>query len=531
MVWLLLGCVPPAATPPAGDSASAMLVEFGVVECVAPDERALARFDSVELPGEIVPGEPAEGGQYDGGGMAVGDFDADGFLDLFLPNTGPDQLYVGSADGLVNADDRLPAAGRLDDRSTGASTADVDGDGDFDLFVADQGGDQQIWTNDGGVFSESDAGVAGQAWHGIGGTFSDYDADGDLDLFAYAHYEGHELADGMVAGRMPLGHPDALYRNRGDGTFEDVSTLLPDSLLGPAYTLAAGWYPDASGAPLLFVVNDFGPFAVPNLALRWTGSAFVDVSAEVGFNLAMYGMGLGVGDLNDDAVPDFAISSWDQLALQISSPGGWFDAAAARGFMPVGEDRHVAWGTVLADLDNDGDLDVPVAFGALQMPAEIREQLHAELGLGNPLAQRDALFVQAANGSFDEEADAWGVADAGTERGLLAVDLDRDGWLDLVKRDVLGPTRVYHARCGEQAWLEVGFTGQAVGARVDVVAGDRTQHRWISAGGEGFASGGPPIAHFGLGDAGTVGVSVMWPDGTQDQFPDVATRQHVVVSR
>lgn len=532
MIWLLVGCATPPDRLPAGNAGSATLEQLGVVTCLDPAARDAAPFEIVELPGEVVASEPPEGGQYDGGGMAVGDFDGDGLLDLYLPNTGPDQLYLGSGAGFVSADDRLPDAGRAADRSTGAATADVDGDGDLDLFIADQGGDQQIWLNQDGVFSFDESGVAGGGWDGVGGTFADFDGDGDVDLFAYAHYEGHELSDGMVAGKMPPGHPDALYRNRGDGTFEDVSSLLPLALRGDSYTLAAGWYPDASvGAFTLFVVNDFGPFSVPNMALRWNGESLDDVSDEIGFNLAIYGMGLGVGDLNDDGTPDFAMTSWDQLALQLSSPSGWFDAALARGFTPLGDDRHVAWGVVLADLDNDGDLDAPVSFGTLQMPDEIRTQLEDELGLHNPLVQRDALYVQGGDGVFTEEAEAWGVADGGTERGVLAVDIDRDGWLDLIKRDALGPTKVYHARCGAEAWLEVGFAGEGVAARVDVNADGRNQFRWISAGGEGFASGGPPEAHFGLATANTVSLEVVWPDGSHDEFFDIPTRQRVIVSR
>ncbi|MDP2306629.1 MAG: FG-GAP-like repeat-containing protein [Pseudomonadota bacterium] len=528
MLLLLAACTP--KTEPIGPGT---LTEGERITCADPSARDAAPFDVVALPGEIVASEPQDDvGQYDGAGVAIDDFDKDGLLDLFLPNTGADQLYLGVTGGLfANADDRLPASALDGDRSTGASVADVDGDGDGDLFIADLGAPQEIWLNDAGRFIEFDSGVAGEGWHGVGGTFGDYDGDGDLDLFVINHYEGSELGEGMVTGNMPPGHPDALYENDGTGFFTDVSDLLPANLLGPQFSLAAGWYDiDGDDVPELYVVNDFGSYTVPNQMLRWQGERFEAIPAAAGLDLPLFGMGLGVGDLNDDAIPDFALPSWDQLALLVSTGDAWFDHAQVKEYQPTGEDRHVAWGALLVDIDNDGDLDAPVNFGQLQMPDDIREQMDA-LGLGNPLSQRDALYIQEADGSFTESAEAWGVADAGVGRGGLAVDLDRDGWLDLVKRDVLGPTRVYHARCGEETWLGIDFESPAVGARVEVTSGDVTRRRWISAGGEGFASGGPMEAHFGLGSAESVDVRVHWPDGVESWFPGVATNQRVRISR
>lgn len=188
------------------------------VQCADPSAREEAKFDPIVLPMELIGEQPEDAGQYDGAGIAAADFDGDGFLDLFLPNTGPDQLYLGGVGGrLRNADERLPATALEPDRSTGASTADVDGDGDLDLFLADQGAAPEIWLNEGGTFVVATTGLADEGLHGVNGSFGDMDGDGDLDLFVLNHYEGPELHEGMLVGKMEVGHPDRLYENQGDG--------------------------------------------------------------------------------------------------------------------------------------------------------------------------------------------------------------------------------------------------------------------------------------------------------------------------
>lgn len=527
----LVGCAGAEADDSAVQSGEISIGE--AVQCSDPSLRETNRFDRIELPDEWVASDPqGDAGQYDGGGAAVADFDGDGWLDLFLPNTGKDQLFLGQADGtLHNADDRLPDNATESDRSTGATAADVDGDGDADLFIADLGTGNEIWLNEGGTFTKSTGGIETPRLHSVAGSFGDIDQDGDLDLFVVNHYEGPELGEALFSGNFPPGHANELWINAGDGTFLDASSRLPVELLGPAYTLAGGWVDvDGNDESELYTVNDFGPYTVSNRLVEFEATQGVAAPAELGLDVSIFGMGLAIGDLNADGVPDFAMTSWAQLVLLESSPGGWYDSGLARGFAPVGDDRQVAWGTVFADLDNDGDLDAPVSFGELLMPEEMRDELD-EISLSNPLVQRDALYIQNGDGQFTEEAEVWGVADPGAERGVLAVDIDRDGWLELVKRDVKGATRVYHARCGSNTWLEVGFSSPMVGGWVQAEAGGQVWKRWIGAGTEGFASGGPPEAHFGLGELGTVDLRVHWPDGTEQLFTGLGTNRRVVVTQ
>jgi hypothetical protein len=220
--------------------------------------------------------------------------------------------------------------------------------------------------------------------------------------------------------------------------------------------------------------------------------------------------------------------------LVSASDGGWYDTARAVGLVPDDGERHVAWGAELADVDNDGDLDALVAYGA--------ELDYVNGGVApseepNPEDQRDALFLQIEDGTFVQVAESFGLAARANHRGFVLADLDHDGWLDLARRDLLGRAELLRARCGDAAWIGVrlaqpGPNPFGVGARVEVDAGGVTRARWISAGSTNLASAGPPEAHVGLGDVDSIdAVRVIWPDGARSEVLDLEARQWVTVER
>ncbi len=359
--------------------------------------------------------------------------------------------------------------------------------------------------------------------HAAAGLLADLDNDGDLDLFV-GNYGDVELT--LVAGEP---RPSCLYENLGDGTFADRSDRLPPEVQ-EALTFGGGFHDlDGDLAPELYVVNDLGGLFRPNALLWNRGGSFELDGGAAGLDVAIAGMGLAVGDVNGDEIPDLIVPGWREIAYLESVGGTWFDAADLRGVVPDQDaGQYVGWGTELADMDNDGDHDALLAFGYIDGGPDF----------DNPLDQPDALFVQAAAGGFHDEAAAWGIADPTITRAFGLADFDDDGWLDYAPTALGENNALYLSRCGREAWLRVRLVDETtpnprgIGARVTATVAGGRKIRWMRAGGTNFASGGPPELHFGLGFQDTIGtLELTWPDGEVAAFDDVDSRQVVVLRR
>jgi len=475
---------------------------------------------------------PEESGWDNGRGLSVADFDRDGYYDIFLPNIGRDQLFMG-ASGFTWVEDTADRFGVRQHRTQGSVVADVDGNGALDIVSVNRGNPNRLYLNNGGaVFDVVDnSGFLDQGSGSIGGAFADVDGDEDLDLLICAHFTGptpewNQEAPGAA-------DPSELYENLGNGVFRDRSNLLSQET-HDGYTYACGFHDfDGDGLQDIYMVNDFGDRVVPNQMLRNAFDGFTwnfeDVSAQTGTDLEMFGMGLGLGDINGDQVVDLLIPGWDNIALlESAADGTWYESSASRGMTVNVGVSDVGWGGELEDLDNDGDLDALVAYGYLEGDDEP--------GLQNPVEQKNALWVWE-QGRYVERAEEWGLADSGINRGFVVADLNRDGFLDVVSRDLGGPAKVMFGRCDASGWLEVtldqaGMNPSGVGAKIEVGLDGRVLTRWIRAGGSGLSSSGPQVAHFGLGDNDVVPfMRVTWPDGVVSQFSNVIARRVVQVRR
>lgn len=465
-----------------------------------------------------------------GGGVVVADLTGDGLDDVFLPGRVDAQLHVARGTGAF--EDEAPARLPPVDLSyaTAGSAADVDADGDLDLLVLRWDLPNVLLLNDGaGGFTDGtrESGLRGIA-RSQASAWGDADADGDLDLFV-GNYGPHPR-DPFAVSDFEVADPSQLWLNDGRGRFTDASAWIPQDVQD-AYTFMAGWLDlDDDGRDDLLVINDFGWARANRLLWSRPGGLVEDADDAARFAIPFAGMGLGVGDVNGDEVPDFVQSSWRATSLLVSAPGRrqWFESAEALGLVADwdGDAAQVfGWGTALVDLDSDGDLDVPMNFGAWDEYTRKDDM-------------RDALFVRQPNGTFVDEAEAWGFGDRGAARGLVVADLNDDGWPDLVKRVLDAPTRLYASRCGAAAWLTVvprapgSANPFAVGARVRVVAGDRVWNRWIQGGGTGMYGSGPAEAYVGLGDVDRVDdVQVRWPDGTWTSTGPVDARRVLTLVR
>ena len=192
-------------------------------------------------------------------------------------------------------------------------------------------------------------------------------------------------------------------------------------------------------------------------------------------------------------------------------------------------EASVGWGTDFGDYDNDGDLDIYMAFGVLPGAEDDRRP--------NPNEQPDMFFENTGGGYFESIGAQLEIDDQYAGRTAMMVDLNRDGFLDLYLGRQLRPPRVWLARCSDARWLSIELSDasanpQAYGAKVEVETADGTRTRWIQGGGESFGASKPPVAHFGLGTADTVSaVRVTWPDGTTNTVRDLETRRHHRIHR
>lgn len=462
-----------------------------------------------------------------GEGFAVADLDGDDRLDVVFADRSSLPIYVATDDGFSEQSaSRIPDLVDPDLGGVGAATVaaiDVDGDTDLDLYLGRYPLADVVLLNDGtGHFVDDSEGrgLRASLSRVRGTSFGDVDADGDLDLYISTDHQE----------QLPPtpGDLDEFYENVGNGVFSNVSDRLPVDVLDGYGRLAAFVDLDDDGALDLYVVNHM-PIYRTNRLLYGNGDGTFIPAPEAGADIFTSGMGLGIGDLGNDGLPDLLVSGWNQLdVLESTGERSFVSTAKARGLLPDEEQaRVVAWGNEFADFNNDGLLDAVVVFG--QAEEEI------ETGESNPPDEPDGLWVQSTDGTFSQVADEWGVADQGNGRAVAAVDFNGDGWLDLVTQGHKEPPRMWRARCGSATWLEVLLEGSApntgaVGARVTVSAGDHTFRRWTTAMGTGLQTSLPPEVHFGLGEIEHVDrLEVRWPDGQIHEWSNLDTNQRIVV--
>jgi enediyne biosynthesis protein E4 len=489
-----------------------------------------------------------------GSGVAWIDYDNDGYPDLFLVNGAPgstNALYHNNTDGTftnvtaragVGGETRTPTLFR-----TGVAVGDFDNDGDLDLYVTAFGPNTLYRNNGDGTFTDvtQGAGVAGPPteWSTSTGFF-DFDRDGDLDLFVvnYLDYrmEDNPYCGDPAEGRRMYCHPtqfdgraDRLYRNNGNGTFTDIST--PAGIANPAgkgLGLTFCDY-DRDGDTDVYVAND----TVRNFLYRNNGDGtFADVAygAGVGFDpngKPRAGMGVDCADVDGNGFPDIFVTNFSEElnALFLNRGDGIFEevtekAGLGSGFIPLG------FGTKLYDLDNDGDLDIHVTNG----------HVIDNVSLFQPkltYAQRDLLYENDGKGHFKDIS-----ADAGAAlqpmrvgRGLAVADFDNDGNLDVAISSV-GRPAVLLKNQGVRAgnWIIIRAEGTksnrfGLGAAVQVRTALGTQVREINNVAS-YESSNDIRLHIGVGTAKVIAsIEVRWPSGTKQRLTDVPVNQIVTI--
>jgi hypothetical protein len=476
-----------------------------------------------------------------GGGAAVFDANGDGRLDLYLIGPGtPNVLYLQGPDGRF--EDATARSGLGDaGYGMGCAVGDVDNDGDLDVYVTNWGPDALYRNRGDGTFDEI-TGAAGVATPGLSAsaTFLDFDRDGRLDLFVtrYVRFDPERrcVQDGARRdfcgpAQFP-GESDVLYRNLGDGRFADVSQRagirsLEDAGLG---VVAADL--DDDGWVDLYVANDADP---NHLWINQRNGTFVDDALLMGaalnrFGAAEAGMGVVAGDADEDGDLDLFVTHLFEESntfYQNEGAGGFVDASVERG-LAVPSVTYTGFGTALADLDNDSDLDLAIVNGAVKRrPSTLGSRADWAWA---PYAEPNQVLLNRGDGVYVElSADGDGgcggfCSEIEISRGLIAADLDADGDLDLVVTNLEGPTRIYRNETGsERSWVQVRVVDpelkrEALGAKVAIVTPSRTLVRHAIPVGA-YLTGGEALIHVGLGNEERVErFEVRWPGGELETF-------------
>ncbi len=490
-----------------------------------------------------------------GSGVGLLDYDNDGWLDIYLVNgstfnalDGKEEpphaaLFHNNHDGTFT--DVAAKAGVTNDRwGFGVAIADFDNDGWPDILVTNWGKNRLYHNNHDGTFTDvaEKAGVTLGNWS-AGATWGDYDGDGRLDLFisGYVHFDRNNLpyaktkatgfsycefrGEPVMCGPKNLeGEPDHLFHNNGDGTFSDVSVKVGVADMANRYYGLTPVFVDVNndGKPDLVVANDS---TLSYLYLNRGDGTFEDASFTTGFGLNEDGhevaaMGVAVGDYMNNGLLDFAISDFsDEAKLLFRNQGaaGFSEVSMRSGIGKVSI-PFLGWGDAFLDYDNDGWLDLMFVNGHIYPAAD-------RLDWGTSYAQRSLLFHNERNGSFSEVAPVKGSGLAGilSARGAAFGDLFNDGKVDVIINQIDGPpVLLKNVNADHHRWVELKLVGgprsprDAVGATIYLTANGIRQRQDVVSGGS-YVSTNDPRPHFGLGDSKIAGTAeIHWPSGAKE---------------
>jgi hypothetical protein len=495
-----------------------------------------------------------------GCGVAFIDYDNDGWQDLFVlsgtrldgdPADATNRLYKNNRNGTFT--DVTEQAGlRRTGWASAVTVGDYDNDGFDDLFITYYGRNVLYRNNGNGTFSDvtEKAGLAQEAVrYGSGCTWVDYDRDGHLDLFVATYLnttleklpKPGENPDctwkGMPVNCGPRGLPTGyvqLFRNNGDGTFKDVSRESGVATASRSYPMTAvAADVDNDGWPDIYVACD----STPSWLFRNQGDGtFREEGLQRGAALSedgleQAGMGLGVGDYDLDGSLDILKTHFsdDTNVLYRNDGKGNFDDFTLRAGLGV-ETRFVGWGAGIVDLDNDGHPDLFLVTGSVY--PEIEQKVPAY-----PFRTPRLVFRNLGEGRFEELIDEAGpgVAATHTSRGCAFGDFDNDGDMDVVVINMNEPPSLLRNDVtGGGHWLKVLLEGtksnrSAIGARVTARYGGRIQAQEVMAQAS-FYSVNDRRLHFGLGEATAADLTIRWPSGATETVPNVAA-DHLVVIR
>lgn len=462
-------------------------------------------------------------------GIAVGDFNNDGWPDIFWAAGGidPDRLFINNGDGTFTNRAAQWGVAKIH-AACGACAGDFDGDGWIDIYVTSFGlstnnqgelGKNILYRNNGDNTFTDVAAQAGVNFtstifsNGYGCSFGDYDLDGDLDLCVTAWFAPSQ--------------GNRLFRNNGDGTFTNVSgtaVVFPPGTWGFQSRFADM---DNDGWPDLLVSADFGT----SRYYRNNGNGtFADLTVASGTGKDQNGMGQCIGDFDGDGMMDWYVTS---IFLDTQQPQS---GEGNKLYMNLGNHQFVeksvpslvadggwGWGTVAVDLNHDTLPDIV--------------EVNGRPGSAEFTGEQEYVWLNNGNGTFTECAISVGLTYKAEGKSLSTLDFDRDGAMDLAITFNAGENRLYRNQMADGNWIHLTFDTQnnpllaphGMNSRVEVTIGNKTLVTLVDSG-PAFLSTSEICAHFGLGDAPVIDQLVIkWPRGYVTTLTDVAVNQHLII--
>jgi len=488
------------------------------------------------------------------GGVILFDYDRDGWLDIYFTNAPSVEmavngqksrgaLYHNNHDGTFT--DVTDKAGIVSPCfAMGGAVGDYDNDGWPDLYITCLGGNVLYHNNGDGTFTDvtAKAGVADGRWS-TGAAFGDYDGDGFLDLMVTNYVDFH-LNDLPGFGKSPnckyrgidvqcgprglKGAGDSLFHNNGDGTFTDISKEAGVNDPNGYYGMGVIWADfNNTGRPDIYVAND----STPKFLYKNEGKGkFKDIGLESGTAVSEDGseqasMGIAVGDYLHTGRPSLYVTNFsDENDLLYRNEGNWnFTEVSYPSGVALPSLPWVKWGTAFADFDNDGWLDLVTVAGHVYPQVDT-------LPAGARYREPKLLHLNQKDGTFCDASEQAGSAlkELRVSRGLAVGDLFNDGKVDVVIGDLDGsPMILRNNGISNHHWVSFELTGTksnrlAIGARLKITAGGMTQTEEIHSGGS-YLSQSDLRVHFGLDAATKIDrVEIRWPSGAIDTLEHLA---------
>lgn len=483
-----------------------------------------------------------------GAGAAFFDMDNDGDEDLWLTGgLNRDALYEN--DGLGNFTEIGVQAGLNATRNkvvTGVITGDLDNDGFKDvLLITHIGFPNVLFKNNGDkTFQElRNTGLEEDKAYSLAAAFADVNQDGFLDIYAGNYIEDDQLSysetnQDSIVGFSHECHTNQLYLNNGDWTFSNVTEEYGVGDKGCALATAFSDY-DGDADPDLIVANDFGAWVTPNALFKnqVNQTRFQDVSEYSQMNVGIYGMGIAIGDYDNDLDLDYYITNLGENVLCRNEGNGTFSNPTKEAGIPdtYAPDSTLAtgWGTAFIDFDNDRDLDLYVVNGYVPAASFI----------ANARANPNRLFENDGSGHFsitasNTESPSWG-------RGLASADIDNDGDIDFLvgnvnkqaTSDTIQKVQLFRNDNElENNWLKIKLVGttnnkDGLGSQIMLKADGVWSLKEANGGYGTHASQHSTVVHFGLGPAENIdSIKVTWMGGTEQILTNIEVNQAITIT-